>query len=146
MYKIDWHEGMLLLPQHFQQNDHYFERLISLSVNAKGKYPYGINELEICQEQLALGTIKIKKLKAFLSDGTYIDIPNKDPSPELLTLDKSQGTCIIYFCVPNNISEKLNRFNKKILNTNDKNNILDCPDLNILQLNSKLFAEYFYYS
>ena len=70
---ICWSEGMLLSPQHFQQNHIYWEtQLQQVQANA-AIYRWGIIEIAIDEGQLQEGQIHILRLKAFMPDGLYID-------------------------------------------------------------------------
>jgi len=70
---ICWSEGMLLSPQHFQQNHIYWEaQFQQLAVNM-AQYRWGIIELAIDEGHLQDGEIHILRLKAIMPDGLYID-------------------------------------------------------------------------
>jgi type VI secretion system protein ImpJ len=53
--KVIWSEGLFLRPQHFQQSDRYIERLVRRRVEALRPYPWGVTELKLNREMLALG-------------------------------------------------------------------------------------------
>jgi len=70
---ICWSEGMLLSPQHFQQNHIYWEtQFQQLSMNM-ALYRWGIIELVLDEGQLQEGEIHILRLRAVMPDGLYID-------------------------------------------------------------------------
>lgn len=85
--KTIWSEGMFLRPQHFQQHDRYLEALIEDRCSALRPYAWGVRELKINEEALALGKVDIERCRAVLPDGTTINIPGSDPAPEALELD-----------------------------------------------------------
>lgn len=97
--KIIWSEGMFLRPQHFQQNDRYFESLIENRCGPMRPYSWGIEELRINQEALSLGKIEIEKFKAILPDGTTINIPSADEPPLPIEPDKNTKDENIYLCL-----------------------------------------------
>ena len=70
--KVVWSEGMFLFPQHFQQQDRYFEFLIKKTLKLS-KYCWGLEKLEIDQELLALGKISLKSCYGIFQDGTFIN-------------------------------------------------------------------------
>ncbi len=97
--KIIWSEGMFLRPQHFQQNDRYFESLIEQRCSPMRPYSWGIEELLINQEALNLGKIEIEKCKAILPDGTTINIPFADAPPLPIEPDKNTKDQNVYLCL-----------------------------------------------
>ena len=97
--KIIWSEGMFLRPQHFQQNDRYFESLIEQRCSPMRPYSWGIEELQINQEALSLGKIEIEKCKAILPDGTTVNIPFADDPPLPIEPDKNTKDENVYLCL-----------------------------------------------
>jgi type VI secretion system protein ImpJ len=97
--KIIWSEGMFLRPQHFQQNDRYFEALIESRCSSLRPYSWGIEELRINQEALNLGKIEIEKCKAILPDGTTVNIPSADAPPIPIEPGKNTKDEDIYLCL-----------------------------------------------
>ena len=53
--KVIWSEGMFLRPQHFQQQDRFVERLIDARTGVIGQHYWGVQEITIDVEALALG-------------------------------------------------------------------------------------------
>ncbi|WDD96567.1 type VI secretion system baseplate subunit TssK [Thalassomonas actiniarum] len=70
---ICWHEGMLLSPQHFQQNHLYWEAQLQLQMLSIAQYRWGIMALSLDEGQLLEGKVDIRQLKAVMPDGLYID-------------------------------------------------------------------------
>ncbi len=97
--KIIWSEGMFLRPQHFQQNDRYFESLIENRCSPLRPYSWGIDELVINQEALSLGKIEIAKCRVILPDGTTIDVPSADAPPAPIEPDKHTKDENVYLCL-----------------------------------------------
>ena len=54
MLKVVWQEGMLLRPQHFQQNDRYFEHQLKSRSRLQDIYPWGFFSLEIDRQFLGM--------------------------------------------------------------------------------------------
>ena len=90
---------MFLRPQHFQQNDRYFESLIENRCGPMRPYSWGIEELRINQEALSLGKIEVEKFKAILPDGTTVNIPSADAPPLPIEPDKNTKDEHIYLCL-----------------------------------------------
>ncbi|PID43915.1 MAG: type VI secretion system baseplate subunit TssK [Gammaproteobacteria bacterium] len=76
--KVVWSEGMFLRPQHFQQQDRYFETLLQGRIQGLCNYQWGFQELELDSQLLKLGKIAINRCKAILPDGTPVQIPDVD--------------------------------------------------------------------
>jgi outer membrane protein len=71
---IQWHEGMLLSPQHFQQESARADTLVawqSLSANALA---WGVKHFDIDESLLANGLLRVNSLEAVFPDGTPFDI------------------------------------------------------------------------
>ena len=67
---IQWHEGMLLSPQHFQQESARVDTLVawqSLSANALA---WGVKHFDIDESLLANGLLRVNSLEAVFPDGT----------------------------------------------------------------------------
>lgn len=94
--KIIWSEGMFLRPQHFQQSDRYFEALIEDRSRPLTPYSWGVVELVINREALALGKVEIASCKGVLPDGTTVNIPDVDEPPPPLEPDVSVKDTTVY--------------------------------------------------
>lgn len=75
---VCWHEGMLLSPQHFQQNHIYWEtQLQNIALNA-APYRWGIISMAIDEGRLLEGVVYITQLRAVMPDGLQIDYDIRD--------------------------------------------------------------------
>jgi type VI secretion system protein ImpJ len=70
---IQWHEGMLLTPQHFQQNAARFELLLQYTSLLASPFCWGVRSLMLDGKALPSGMIRVERLEALLPDGTLID-------------------------------------------------------------------------
>lgn len=70
--RIQWHEGMLLAPQHFQQNQARTDALASWHALAAAPLAWGIRHFEIDTGLLANGLLRVLALDAVLADGTAV--------------------------------------------------------------------------
>lgn len=100
--KVVWSEGMFLNPQHFQQQDRYFERYVNNKCSAYGSYAWGFNEFEIDQQLLKLGKISLVKGKGVFPDGTPFNFPGEDESPNVLEVPVGTHGCTVFLAVPVN--------------------------------------------
>lgn len=70
---IQWHEGMLLSPHHFQQSDVNVQHLCETIGSASSPFFYGVNELKIDTSSLSSGVIRILKARGIFPDGFCFD-------------------------------------------------------------------------
>ena len=84
--KVLWSEGMLLGSQHFQQQDLYHESLARSTAAIGGPFAWGVREVDLNADALALGTLKVDRLRVVLLEGEVIDAPENDelPAPRAL--------------------------------------------------------------
>ena len=71
---IQWHEGMLLMPQHFQQMAGRFEGLVQNAVATVGSpYPWGLLRLEYDRSTLVDGLLRVLHVEAVMRDGFLVE-------------------------------------------------------------------------
>jgi len=66
---IEWHEGMLLTPQHFQQLSARGELLTQYLTTMTTPFGWGVIDLKIDEAALSSGTLGILNVEAILPDG-----------------------------------------------------------------------------
>lgn len=69
---VQWHEGMLLMPEHFQQSDRRVEELLHFHLSHSVPFYWGIKSLAIDPAELLTGTLSLITLEAVMPDGTPI--------------------------------------------------------------------------
>ena len=69
---IQWHEGMLLAPQHFQQSALRTETLLNYQMHLAAPFHWGIRQLDIEEIALAGGTFRLEQLEAVMPDGLLV--------------------------------------------------------------------------
>ena len=79
--RVLWHEGMLLLPQHFQQADRHLDARLGTVLGLSQRYPSGFTRLVIDSEALANQQLKLIEATGILPDGLPFDIPAGDGAP-----------------------------------------------------------------
>ncbi|MGB3069522.1 MAG: type VI secretion system baseplate subunit TssK [Ottowia sp.] len=84
--KVLWSEGMLLQPQHLQQNDRHLDHIRHRLLQCTTPYAWGFAELELDQAALALGKVALIKAVGVFGDGTVFDMPAVDPLPPPLDI------------------------------------------------------------
>ncbi|NUB27426.1 type VI secretion system baseplate subunit TssK [Azospirillum brasilense] len=70
---IDWHDGMLLAPQHFQQQALRHERQLTYHVRQARPFHWGVVHLQVDRVQLVSGLVQVRELEAILPDGLVVD-------------------------------------------------------------------------
>lgn len=71
--QVLWHEGMLLLPQHFQQESLHQQLLLNYRLQTATPYAYGVRRLAIDHTALVNGQFRIQSLEAVMPDGLVVD-------------------------------------------------------------------------
>jgi type VI secretion system protein ImpJ len=77
--RVVWSEGMLVSPQHFQQQDLYHERLLDERIAALSPYRWGVAALEVDAAALGADQLALAKFVGILPDGLYIACEKGDP-------------------------------------------------------------------
>jgi len=75
---VQWHEGMLLAPQHFQQSWLRAEALLGHAVGETGLFPWGVRRLAIDSALLAGGRLRLLVVEALLPDGLAVLHPREN--------------------------------------------------------------------
>ncbi|HYS68085.1 MAG TPA: type VI secretion system baseplate subunit TssK [Paraburkholderia sp.] len=76
-----WHEGLILTQQHFQQQERWIDFSHRQFASAAIAEPWGALGVEIDEEALATGRLKLTRLKLRFPDGTPIDTTVADAIP-----------------------------------------------------------------
>ncbi|KAF1045346.1 type VI secretion system baseplate subunit TssK [Xylophilus sp.] len=84
--RIEWHEGMLLAPQHFQQLSSRLDTLVAWQTLAAAPFAWGVRRLAFDTGLLPSGLLRVLALQAILPDGTAVQYDAADPSHGVLEL------------------------------------------------------------
>ncbi|MGH8269221.1 MAG: type VI secretion system baseplate subunit TssK, partial [Steroidobacteraceae bacterium] len=84
--RIVWSEGLFLRPQHFQQQERYLENYIQGRVGTLRLDAWGLVELEIERDLLAIGKLALRRARGVFPDGTPFAMPDSDPLPPPLEI------------------------------------------------------------
>jgi len=98
--KVVWSEGMFLNPQHFQQQDRYFEYYVNGRCTALAPYGWGFKEFELDQQLLNLGKISVQRASGIFPDGTPFNFPETDDPPPVIEIPENTKNATIYLAVP----------------------------------------------
>jgi type VI secretion system protein ImpJ len=99
-----WHEGVILTPQHFQQQEQWLafsQRQLAALALAE---PWGVLSVDVDEEALNAGRFQLTRLAVRLPDGTPIDTSVADvlPTARDLSTDVPPGvsTWLVYVALP----------------------------------------------
>jgi type VI secretion system protein ImpJ len=81
---VQWHEGMLLAPQHFQQLSLRQEELIHYHASLIAPFHWGVASLRIDAALLGQGVLRVLELEAVMPDGLVV---SHRPEDEDLQID-----------------------------------------------------------
>lgn len=70
--RIQWHEGMLLSPQHFQQASSRLDSLVAWHTLLAAPFAWGVRRLKIDAGLLPAGIVRVLQLEAVMPDGTSV--------------------------------------------------------------------------
>jgi type VI secretion system protein ImpJ len=98
--KVVWSEGLFLQPQHFQQQDRYFERFVEGRCQALIPHSWGFTEIELERDLLSIGKFALRRAAGVFPDGTPFRMPDDDPLPVPVDVGAQVRDQIIYLAVP----------------------------------------------
>src|SRR3954471_7532654 len=105
LQRVVWSEGMLVSPQHLQQQDLYIERLIDQRIAALTPYRWGVFAVEIDAGGLGADQLRLTKFVGILPDGLYLAFEGGDPEcpparPIGAHFAPAQPFCEVFLGVP----------------------------------------------
>jgi len=102
---IQWHEGMLLAPHHFQQQSIRHDETLHYHMTMTAPFHWGIRHLVIDESILIDGTFRIRQFEAVMPDGLLVC--DRSDDTEALEVDLTQfaedlkkGPVTIHLAVP----------------------------------------------
>ena len=98
--KVVWSEGLFLQPQHFQQQDRYFERFIEARCQALIPHSWGFTEIEFERDLLSIGKLALRRAAGVFPDGTPFRMPDDDPLPAPVDIGPQVRDQIVSLAVP----------------------------------------------
>ena len=98
--KVVWSEGLFLRPQHFQQQERYFERFVETRCFALRGHSWGCTELEFERDLLAIGKLGLRRAAGVFPDGTPFRMPDDHPLPAPLEVGAQLRDQVIYLAAP----------------------------------------------
>ncbi len=98
-----WGEGLFLRPQHFQQQDAFYEQQLFYARQLTSRHAWGLRLINIDQDALTNGVLRLTSINLQLADGTVVISPENDPLPPSRNLDELHGlgtSATVYACLP----------------------------------------------
>ena len=86
-----WHEGMLLLPQHFQQQATRQDLVLNWRVGSVVRDAWGIISIDIDQSAIIHGLLRVEHIEAVMPDGFIVQYPGEHYDPLELDLSPYMG-------------------------------------------------------
>lgn len=98
--KVVWCEGMFLRPQHFQQQERYFEKMRHQRAQAPASYFWGFRKFLLDSAALDQGVVSLIEAEGILPDGTpFMFSPSQEP-PAPLVLKEGVSDQLVYLALP----------------------------------------------
>jgi len=98
--RVVWSEGLFLQPQHFQQQDRYFERYIETRCQPLAPYSWGFTEIEFERDFLRIGKVGLRRLAGVFPDGTPFRMPEDHPLPPPLDIASDVRDQRLFLALP----------------------------------------------
>ncbi|MDR1982980.1 MAG: type VI secretion system baseplate subunit TssK [Holosporaceae bacterium] len=149
---VQWHEGMLLLPHHFQQTNNNIQHLFSVFSSLNSTFGFGVYDLKIDTSALASGMIRILSTRGIFQDGLYFDFDAVHDQPlekNLTDYFTTNSTAVrIYLAIPtrrkgeNELTGDMARYySSEITNICDENTGDNAINIPILKPRLRLLME-----
>lgn len=104
-HRVVWSQGMLMQPQHFQQQARFMEALLEARVAAATPYAWGFAEVVLDEGLLGTGSLTVARARGVLPDGTPFSIPDEDAPPPPFAVPADLQSEIIYLALPRSRSD-----------------------------------------
>src|SRR4030095_885646 len=98
--RVIWSEGLFLQPQHFQQQERYFERYVEARSQSLVPHSWGFTEIDFERDLLSIGKVALRGLAGVFPDGTPFRMPDDDPLPAPLDIGADVRDQILYLAIP----------------------------------------------
>jgi type VI secretion system protein ImpJ len=98
--RVIWSEGLFLQPQHFQQQDRYFERYVEGRCQPLVAHSWGLTEIEVERDFSSIGKFGLRRAEGVFPDGTPFRMPEDDPLPPPIDIGPDVRDQILYLALP----------------------------------------------
>jgi type VI secretion system protein ImpJ len=98
--RVIWSEGLFLRPQHFQQQDRYFERYLELRAGHLRSNAWGFTSLEFETSLLTIGKLALTRASGVFPDGTPFSMPDDDSLPQAIEVAATVRNKTVFLALP----------------------------------------------
>src|SRR5438046_217149 len=77
--KVVWSEGLLMAPQHLQEQDSFHEALLCDRLDAIDPFNWGVVRIELDRKALSANHVQLSLLTGVLPDGTALAVDANHP-------------------------------------------------------------------
>ena len=98
--RVIWSEGLFLQPQHFQQQERYFERYVETRCQSLTPHSWGFTDIELERDLLSIGKFGLRRAAGVFPDGTPFRMPDDEPLPPPLEVGPDVRDQIVNLAVP----------------------------------------------
>lgn len=115
---VQWYEGMLLAPQHFQLADRRMEALAAYHLRAASPFHWGVRRLAIDSSLLLTGIVRVTELEAILPDGLVVIHPLPESPPLEINLQAERDALrtapqAVHLVVPTTATHAVTGLNRR---------------------------------
>lgn len=96
--KVAWSEGMLLKPQHFQQQDRFLYQSANARHQLLANHGFGVSEIELDEQSLGLGKVNVIRIAGIMPDGTPFSFDQQEAL--VLTVPVDTRDELLYLTLP----------------------------------------------
>jgi type VI secretion system protein ImpJ len=93
--RVVWADGMLLLPQHFIQQEEFLLGVIREQASYLHVERWGVSRLDIAAQELGHGCFRVHAVTGIFPDGTHFDLPGNASVPEPLEITASDEGSVL---------------------------------------------------
>lgn len=97
---VVWQQGLLMLPQHFQQQDRAHRHLVAQSLLQPRSINWGMTELQWDEAALHSGNLSLQRCAGFFPSGKHFSAPDTDKLPIPVAPSAAQRDGFIYLVMP----------------------------------------------
>jgi len=99
-HRVVWSQGMLMQPQHFQQQARFVEALLDARVSSATPYAWGFAEIVLDEGLLGAGSLTVSRARGVMPDGTPFSMPGEDALPPPFVVPADLQSEVIYLALP----------------------------------------------
>lgn len=95
-----WGRGVMIAPQHFQQQAAYAAWSAECIAQMALTHPWGVLEATFETDMLKLNRLQARRLHVRFADGALIDTHNADALPPVLSLEDATAPAVVLLALP----------------------------------------------